>query len=61
MVNPRIAGIVGWVGAIGNWTIPLAGVLNMYSVDPKKINVGMTVTLGVYSLVRPCLVSLRAF
>eukprot|EP01013_Petalomonas_cantuscygni_P020641 TRINITY_DN39234_c0_g1_i1.p2 TRINITY_DN39234_c0_g1~~TRINITY_DN39234_c0_g1_i1.p2 ORF type:complete len:108 (-),score=19.69 TRINITY_DN39234_c0_g1_i1:169-492(-) len=51
MVNTKVAAVVGWIGAAGNWTIPLAGMLNFSQMDPQKINYWMTTALTVYSMI----------
>lgn len=52
MVNKAVANFFGWLGAAGNWLIPIAGIVNFNTLPPEKINCLMTLTMVLYSSVR---------
>jgi len=51
MVSQRWVKFVGTVGAVANWGIPMAAILNIYNErDPSLIDPKMTGALCVYSI-----------
>lgn len=50
MVSQSFVRGVGYVGAAGNWFIPIAGILNFPTRSVNEIDPIMTFVLGLYSV-----------
>ena len=49
MVSTLFVSFVGTIGALANWTIPIAAMQNVYFQPAEQIRPEMTLTLLVYS------------